>query len=173
MNELNTNLFFLINYLPHPAWANSVAVILHLATYGGLIYYPLFLLFYMFGNSIAKRTIKLSAVSMVITYVITDLILKNIVHTQRPYQLLKDAVYLSPAPQSYSFPSGQAATAFALAFMVYFFAPNKKWSYLAFFWALIISLDRVYMGHHFPVDVVAGGVIGMIVSGLVYRYSQK
>lgn len=173
MNSLNLTLFYIVNHFPHPQWANSFALILHIATYGGLVYFPLFLLLYLFGSSLVKRMVKLSAISMVITYILTDLLLKNIVATQRPYQLLKDAVYLSPAPESYSFPSGQAALAFALAFMVYFYVPNKKWSYLAFFWAIIISLDRVYMGHHFPVDVVTGGIIGMVVSGLVYRYAQK
>ncbi len=66
-----------------------------------------------------------------------------------------------------SFPSGHAATAFALAWVL-----TRRWRRLGpafFLLALLVSYSRLYLNRHFLSDVVAGAVIGLLVAWLVAR----
>ena len=66
-------------------------------------------------------------------------------------------------PHSASFPSGHAATSFACAATLARFAP--RYAAVAFFvLAALIAFSRVYVGVHYPLDVLAGAVLGLAVS---------
>jgi undecaprenyl-diphosphatase len=65
-----------------------------------------------------------------------------------------------------SFPSGHIAFLFALAIAVYFF--NKKWGLVFFILSLLVGLARIFVGIHYPLDILGGIVIG-IVSAIVVR----
>ncbi|MBI2625056.1 MAG: phosphatase PAP2 family protein [Candidatus Nealsonbacteria bacterium] len=65
-----------------------------------------------------------------------------------------------------SFPSGHAAFFFALAASVYFY--NKKTGLLFFAGGLLVSLARVFVGLHWPSDVLAGAILG-IATALILR----
>lgn len=65
-----------------------------------------------------------------------------------------------------SFPSGHVAFLFALAVAVYFF--NKKWGIVFLILSLLVGLARVFVGIHYPLDILGGIVIG-IVSAVVVR----
>lgn len=66
-----------------------------------------------------------------------------------------------------SFPSSHATIAFALAFTVFFF--NRTWGIPMFGAAVLVSLGRIYVGVHYPADVLAGAIIGGVVSYVAYR----
>jgi len=67
----------------------------------------------------------------------------------------------------YSFPSGHTWTAFAVAaFMVLFFGRKYWWAYLV---AVAIGYSRMYVGAHFPIDVLGGAVCGTLLALLVWR----
>ncbi len=70
-----------------------------------------------------------------------------------------------------SLPSGHAAFAFALAMVVYFY--NKKLGWLFFACAFLIGLARIFVGLHYPLDILAGAVIGMFSGWLIYRAFVK
>ena len=63
-----------------------------------------------------------------------------------------------------SFPSGHAAAAFALFFMLSILMKNKMWNILFFTMALLVAVSRVYLLQHFFRDVYFGSVIGMLVT---------
>lgn len=68
---------------------------------------------------------------------------------------------------SYSFPSGHATTSFGLAYMLsafYPFWPVQTASYLA---ALLIAFSRVYVGEHYPSDVLSGALLGVFAAKLL------
>ena len=67
-----------------------------------------------------------------------------------------------------SFPSGHTTTAFAIFMMLTLFVKNKKWGFLLVILAWLTGYSRTYLFQHFPVDVLAGSLIGVFSSVLVY-----
>ncbi len=70
-----------------------------------------------------------------------------------------------------SFPSGHAAFYFGLSTIVYFY--NKKLGILFLISSSLISISRVFVGVHWPSDVLAGAVIGIFSGWLVKKISEK
>ncbi len=167
---LDIALFYFFNYLPHTSVLDTIATWIHYTTRYGLIYYP-FLVALLFSKHKPKVVLgKLLAVSAAGTYILTDIVIKNIVQRPRPFQALIDVIYLPPAPSSYSFPSGQAAVAFALATTIWLRYPKSIYSYTSYVLATLIAIDRMYMGHHYFSDVFVGGLIGTLIACMVNYY---
>jgi undecaprenyl-diphosphatase len=77
---------------------------------------------------------------------------------------------LVATPQSPSFPSGHAATAFAAATVVAAFHPRLRVPIYAL--AALVALSRVYLGVHYWLDIVAGAALGVIV-GLLIAWAAR
>lgn len=109
-------------------------------------------------------------VSLILTVSVSDQLsshlLKNWVGRIRPCRdpSLSGNVHLliNRCPSSGSFPSSHATNHFALAFFLYLTLHKYigKWAYLFFFWAASISYGQVYVGVHFPLDIVVGALLG-------------
>ena len=87
--------------------------------------------------------------------------LKFLIDRARPYDILASARLLTPAEYDPSFPSGHAEMSFLAATIVSRFHPEYAKYLYAF--SFIVVLSRVYVGVHFPGDVVAGVIIGIII----------
>ncbi|MGB1248054.1 MAG: phosphatase PAP2 family protein [Chitinophagales bacterium] len=74
-------------------------------------------------------------------------------------------IVLSYCSGGFSFTSSHAANHFALAsFFGFFFYKNIKWLWMTtFFWASLICFAQVYVGVHFPTDVLVGGLLGILI----------
>jgi len=80
---------------------------------------------------------------------------------ERPRPPLADSD-IDPAialPDSWSFPSGHATTAFAAAAAIALLCPRARWPALAL--AALIAVSRVFLGVHFWLDVIAGALLGV------------
>ena len=75
---------------------------------------------------------------------------------------------LVPEPTTSSFPSGHAATSFACAATLAWFGPREAAPFL-FAVAAAIAYSRVYVGVHYPLDVLAGAAIGLLVATALRR----
>jgi membrane-associated phospholipid phosphatase len=69
-----------------------------------------------------------------------------------------------------SFPSGHTTTAFAIFTLLILFAKNKNWGYAYVLLAWLAGYSRCYLFQHFPVDVLAGSMLGASSSLLVYYW---
>ena len=81
----------------------------------------------------------------------------------RPYDLLGFSILVPPLAD-FSFPSGHTSSSFAAATAIY--AMNRKWGIVAYVFAVLMGISRLYLGVHFPTDVLAGAVIGFVMAKL-------
>lgn len=108
---------------------------------------------------------------LLITFYITKF-LKAYFAVPRPslrYTVPPDVVTLiMDRPSNFSFPSGHASMAFALAAVLAFhFKINRA---LVFSLAALVCLTRLYVGVHYPTDVIVGGALGLAVTVLFLKF---
>ena len=118
-----------------------------------------------------KRTRKyglLMFASLVLTYLVNNLLLKDLIDRTRPYEMFDNVQRLIGKQHDASFPSGHSASSFAAAMCIYLNGP-KKYGIPALLLALLIALSRLYVGVHYPGDIVTGAIIGSLMAWLVYK----
>ncbi|MCX8003284.1 MAG: phosphatase PAP2 family protein [Anoxybacillus mongoliensis] len=82
-----------------------------------------------------------------------------------------DVNQLLPHIDSNSFPSDHAAAAFAIATMIYFFSKRTGWFFLVC--AGLVSFSRIWVGKHYPFDVVCGTALGIAFTVLIFRLLER
>ncbi len=112
------------------------------------------------------------SVSLIMTVIIADLfsssLMKSLIWRFRPCRDpdLADQVrvLVNYCPQSSSFTSSHACNHFAAAWFI-FITLNQtgSWRWLLFVWAFIISYAQVYVGVHFPLDILGGAILGTAI----------
>ena len=112
---------------------------------------------------IARRTRKLGvmcAASMVFGLIVTNLIIKNWAARIRPYEMVQGLNCIVPLVKDWSFPSGHTTNSLACAWVLFRKAP-KKFGVPALILAILIAFSRLYVGIHYPTDVLGGALIGL------------
>ena len=97
--------------------------------------------------------------------------LKEAFDRARPPLADPSFVSVVPPPGSDSFPSGHAAEAFAAAAVLAALHPRLRVPVLVL--AALVALSRVYLGVHYPADVVAGAVLGLVLGALAIRIARR
>ena len=107
---------------------------------------------------------KIAAIGVILLIVVTDQtgghLLKDLIQRVRPCNALNDAITPLGCTGSYSFPSNHAFNNFAAATFYYRLFPKLKW--VLFITASLIALSRVYLGLHYPSDILGGALLGVI-----------
>jgi undecaprenyl-diphosphatase len=91
--------------------------------------------------------------------------LKSLFDVERPSSRYAQPEPLVPTPHDAAFPSGHAATSFAAATILT--AALPRWAPLWFLLALAIGFSRVYVGVHYPLDIVGGAALGCVTALLL------
>ncbi len=107
--------------------------------------------------------------SLLLDFLIVNVTLKDLIARPRPF-VVNDAIEtLIKKPSAYrSFPSGHTAGSFAAMFALYKWVP-KKIGIPALVLAALVALSRLYIGVHYPTDLLGGLAIGFICSVLAYK----
>lgn len=100
-----------------------------------------------------------------VTWLVADFTVKPLVDRDRPFQVDRTITVIDAMPQSRSFPSGHAAMAVAGAIAGARLIPMSAWVW----WPLgaLVAISRVYIGVHWPSDVIAGAIIGLLTAWFV------
>lgn len=128
---------------------------------GGMIWIVISL-----GLTIPKKTRKVGITGLCAllgSLLINNMILKNLVARTRPFDTWDYIVPLIARPNGLSFPSGHTASSFACAWVLFRKLP-KKYGIPAVVLAGLIAFSRLYLGVHYPLDVIAGIVSGILIS---------
>lgn len=99
--------------------------------------------------------------AMAVGALVTNVFLKQAVARIRPYDRYEEIILLVLPQKDYSFPSGHTCAAFASAF-IYLWRLPKPWGTLGIGLAALIAFSRLYVGVHYPSDVLVGLVIGYL-----------
>lgn len=102
----------------------------------------------------------------------TTTLLKNVVKRDRPYNIYT-GIYPDQLETDYAFPSGHTSTAFATATSIAL--TTKKWyvTVPAFAWSAGVGYSRIYMGQHYPSDVIMGALVGSGSALICHWASQQ
>lgn len=109
-----------------------------------------------------------------VTHLLTELT-KVLVKRQRPGQneTINDALKLLYEPNNFSFFSGHASTSFAASVFIYLLLKSKfKYPKLIFIWPLFFTLSRIFVGVHYPSDIIVGSCVGVMMGIIFYNLYQ-
>ena len=118
------------------------------------------------------RRMALTAVaSLLSTYLLVDFVIKPLVARVRPYVTVEGLFSLVGPEKSHSFPSGHSATAFAVGYVLFRMLPAKYGAPILIL-AALMAFSRLYVGVHYPTDVLAGVLIGVLVGEVCYQIQK-
>ncbi len=167
--ELDKKLFILINNDLTSDFLNTVLPF----TRNAIFWIPLYLFILIFILINFRKSGLYWVLLIVATATVTDIVSSHIIKEnimrlrpcQDPAMASQMNFLLNYCPQSSSFTSSHATTHFGFAAFVFFSLRRffGKWLALFFLWAAIISYAQVYVGVHYPLDILCGGLIGLTI----------
>lgn len=151
-------LLFIQDNIRQP-WLNPIMVVITSLADSGLIWavvcFTLFLI---------PKTRKLGTMccfAFLFMVILNNLTIKMIVDRTRPFVVVKNLVPLGRIPSDSSFPSGHTASSFAVATVI-LCRTKLRIGIPCMILAVLISLSRLYVGVHYPTDVLVGFLVGII-----------
>jgi len=198
MLKLDKQLFLLINGA-HAPWLDAVMTFVTSA-YTWIPFYVLLFVYiivkkeYNLGNPFKKRDGTRNDVivaggwkiavfilaATLLTFLLTDQIsagvIKPLVHRLRPSHdpaTENIARFITGRGGMYGFVSNHAANFFGLAAITTLFIRKKWYTWLIFSIAILVSYSRIYVGKHFPGDVICGAILGYAIGLGIYFLARK
>ena len=173
LNSLDYNLLMQIHNMTRSSFLDSVMP--YVSAMGDLgaiwIIFSLILL----ANKKYRRVGIMCLAALLLTTIIGEVVLKNILQRPRPFVQYPSIQLLIPKPPSFSFPSGHTASSFAAAWII---SRNlKKAALAAYILAAAIAFSRLYLMVHYPSDILGGILLGTVCAvcaeALLKKYWTK
>ncbi len=171
LKNLDTNLFLFLNGIHSPFWDT---IMWHIS--GKLEWIPLYaFLIYLIIKEYKMKAIWI-ILAVILVIVLTDQVFVKLFKFQferlRPCHNpeIKDLVHKvnDKCGGQFGFVSSHASNSFGLAMFLTFLFRKKLFGILIFFWAALVSYSRIYLGVHYPGDIIGGALLGIFIGWLVY-----
>lgn len=123
---------------------------------------------------VGKKHLKITALIFISAFTITKYsytAIKLLVQRPRPFQTLSDVRLILGPHGGYSFPSGHSTVSFCLAAVIAMRYPKAR--YPVFIAAALVALSRVYVGVHYPSDILVGAFFGTFIGYIVTRTAAR
>lgn len=155
---MDTSFFLLVNGAHSPI-VDDVMLLASAVGRAGFVWWVTGLIAMVFPTRRMAAFRLILAVAM--AYLLVDGFIKPVIGRERPFDVVVDARLIDQRPVTSSFPSGHTAAAFAGALAAGRLFPRGRLAWWLL--ALGIALSRIYVGAHWPTDVLSGAAIGLAV----------
>lgn len=174
--ELDTKIFLLINGLQNK-FLNPFALGISLITEAAFLWFLIIFLILFFGKIEKKRKILLILLALLLNSWLVNVPIKIALFCRtRPFDVLEGVKVLGKMWKNCSFPSGHLASSTATLLILFYLFPQmrKKWLIiLSIIFILFLAFSRIYVGMHYPLDVLAGILIGLISAAIVIWFDKQ
>lgn len=165
--NLDIYIFYIINLsLQNPFFNFLMPLITTIGSY--VIWIVICVILAIFGGEKGRNVAIILFIAIIFGHIISE-VLKYIILRPRPYEVLQ-GVHQMAFVDNESFPSGHATSIFIGCVIL-----GKKYGYMILFLilAFIVSFSRIYLGVHYPSDVIAGALLGVGISLIVLHYENN
>lgn len=160
IQQIDSNiLVFIQEHLRNEPLSKFFIPITHMGDWG-LLAILVTLLFLMTPKY--RRIGAMCVLGLILDALVINVIIKPIVGRMRPYDTIENFSAIVPLFSDKSFPSGHTAAAFVVAVIVCKMLP-KRYGILALILACLIGISRLYVGVHYPTDVLCAAIIGTVM----------
>ena len=168
---LDARVYIAINAAPHPGWLDSLAYALAIITIGGWVWVVGALVGYLFRVPRGWQAVMRLLPCVVGATWVVEYPIKSYFRRRRPFVEIVRALVIGKRPGSWSFPSGHTASSFASAWALSTVWPRR--APIFFSLAGLVGFSRVYVGAHYPGDVMSGALCGITLSETIRRLVSR
>ena len=174
LERLDQHLFLFLNSLNSPFWDQVMYNIS-----GTVIWIPLYLAILVALGVKYKKKFLVLILMIIIAITLSDqgsVFFKNSIHRLRPCHepALEGLVHLvkGRCGGKFGFVSSHASNTFTAAILSLLLIKRKWFTYSMIFWAIVVGYSRIYLGVHYPGDVICGSLLGLLIGWGVYKFYQ-
>lgn len=172
LEHLDQQLFLFLNSINNPFWDQ----VMH-AISGKLIWAPLYLAILIYLGFRYKRKFLIIILFIILAVTLADQVsvqvFKNTVQRLRPCHepALQGMIHLfkGECGGKYGFVSSHASNSFNIALLTLLLIKKRWYTISIILWASIIGYSRIYLGVHYPGDVICGSLVGAFIGWGVYK----
>ncbi len=175
LKQWDRELFVYLNSLGIERFDGFWIYVTKIESWTAFFIFLIFLIFYYYKGKKAVVVFLFALLTFAITFLFTTVV-KDYVARLRPnnVEAFAELIRILQKPTSYSFFSGHASSSFSITtFMVLVLRKFTKWIYLAYLWPLIFVMSRVYVGVHYPSDILVGALVGTVFAFAFYFLCKK